>query len=1799
MEGLINKMKNIHRDPSLSPRGLAPGTANKTSPKSHIPGGLLPGHGRMRSGPRSHRGGAASPSLLLNKRFTLPFLALLAVLTAGLLFLMPGGLLQAQDDMTTLKYAEKGTDPVATFTAPDPEGARAIVWSLLPATAPTDGSRAFPIDVNGNGERDDDVDIAMADAADAGRFEISKDGVLSFKSSPNYEAAADAGTNNEYKVVVRASDGGETYAYHKVTVMVTNVEEPGTVMLSALQPQVGITLTATHSDPDGGVTSLTWKWERSAAMDGPWTTIPGDHGMAATSTYTPTGADEDKYLQATASYADEHQSGKMAMATTAMMVRTTPQQNAHPAFPDQDSGTTGIQTAQTRTVPEKTPSGTNIGAPVKANDGDNDTLTYSLGGTDEASFSINPATGQLMTKAALNFEVDEADARTFEVTVTATDPSGEAGDNATSAVTITVTNVDEAPTITDGSDANAHDFNENLKDDDATTEANEALIQAFMATDPEDITTADPDRVMTWTTAGPDGSLFSITAVAITTQGNPQAADLEFKKAPDYEMPADANKDNVYEVTVVVTDSDGMTAMRYVTVKVMNENEAGEVILSSQQPKVGVDFTASLDDDDGGEAGLKWKWYRSTDGTAGTPATCDGNTTFPNVEADPDPAIKDDNGDLIRSDTYTPNLDDDASQCLRAIASYSDGEGEMKSATGTSANPVVKDTDNKAPKFKTETTTMMVDENVSVNTLVGMVEADDKTAGVDDELTYSLGGTNAASFKVHNGDDPDTTDVTEVNGEIRVGSETKLNHETKSSYMVTVTATDPSGLTDSIDVTIMVNDVDETPELMARNKKEQYAEKGTDPVATFTAPDPEGARAIVWSLLPATAPTDGSRAFPIDVNGNGERDDDVDIAMADAADAGRFEISKDGVLSFKSSPNYEAAADAGTNNEYKVVVRASDGGETYAYHKVTVMVTNEEEPGTVMLSALQPQGDGLATDTPRTGVQLTATHSDPDGGVTSRTWKWERSRSRSSGFINIAGAHGTAATSNYTPIGADVGYYLRATASYTDAEGPNKTAMMVTRYVVEAKPDNNAHPAFPDQDPGTTGIQTAQTRTVPEKTPSGTNIGAPVKANDGDNDTLTYSLGGTDEASFSINPATGQLMTKAALNFEVDEADARTFEVTVTATDPSGEAGDNATSAVTITVTNVDEAPMITDGSDANAHDFNENLKDDDATTEANEALIQAFMATDPEDITTADPDRVMTWTTAGPDGSLFSITAVAITTQGNPQAADLEFKKAPDYEMPADANKDNVYEVTVVVTDSDGMTAMRYVTVKVMNENEAGEVILSSQQPKVGVDFTASLDDDDGGEAGLKWKWYRSTDGTAGTPATCDGNTTFPNVEADPDPAIKDDNGDLIRSDTYTPNLDDDASQCLRAIASYSDGEGEMKSATGTSANPVVKDTDNKAPKFKTETTTMMVDENVSVNTLVGMVEADDKTAGVDDELTYSLGGTNAASFKVHNGDDPDTTDVTEVNGEIRVGSETKLNHETKSSYMVTVTATDPSGLTDSIDVTIMVNDVDETPEIMRAPDANVAPKFASATTSRTVAENTAAGEDIGNPVAANDANGDTLAYTLGGTDTASFDIDGGTGQITVGAGTTLDFEATQGTYMVMVTATDPDSESAMVTVTITVTNVDEDGTVTLSSTAPAVGTEIVATLEDDPDGGVTGTTWQWASSPDMTAWTDIPGAISASYTPVDPDDVGMYLRAMAMYADGHGTGKDATEMTASVVVAEAQPMTLLERYDTAPKDGKISKDEARVAVLHFFDGMITKEQAREVVLLYFDGLS
>ena len=68
-------------------------------------------------------------------------------------------------------------------------------------------------------------------------------------------------------------------------------------------------------------------------------------------------------------------------------------------------------------------------------------------------------------------------------------------------------------------------------------------------------------------------------------------------------------------------------------------------------------------------------------------------------------------------------------------------------------------------------------------------------------------------------------------------------------------------------------------------------------------------------------------------------------------------------------------------------------------------------------------------------------------------------------------------------------------------------------------------------------------------------------------------------------------------------------------------------------------------------------------------------------------------------------------------------------------------------------------------------------------------------------------------------------------------------------------------------------------------------------------------------------------------------------------------------------------------------------------------------------------------------AGDPVGLPVLATDADNETQTYPLGGADEDSFDIDGGTGQITVGAATVLNYEDTDNTdhqYEVTVTVRD-----------------------------------------------------------------------------------------------------------------------------------------------------------------------
>ena len=249
-----------------------------------------------------------------------------------------------------------------------------------------------------------------------------------------------------------------------------------------------------------------------------------------------------------------------------------------------------------------------------------------------------------------------------------------------------------------------------------------------------------------------------------------------------------------------------------------------------------------------------------------------------------------------------------------------------------------------------------------------------------------------------------------------------------------------------------------------------------------------------------------------------------------------------------------------TEANYSVNVAVSDGKTSSGGASnrndeditVTINVENVDEPGLVALSLSEPD----------VGVELTAALTDPDGDVARVAWSWERSADQTA-WTAISGA----ASAAYTPVVADKGSYLRATASYTDGHGPRKSARAATSAPV---PSNTA-PVFPDAHSDKLELSVA------ENTNAGEAVGAPVAATDAEDDALTYALGGADEALFVIDAGTGQITVGSgtALDYESDK---KVYEVTVTALDSSGA---SETITVTITVINVDLGRYDADGNEA------------------------------------------------------------------------------------------------------------------------------------------------------------------------------------------------------------------------------------------------------------------------------------------------------------------------------------------------------------------------------------------------------------------------------------------------------------------------------------------------------------------------------------------------------------------------------------------------------------------------------------------
>ena len=327
------------------------------------------------------------------------------------------------------------------------------------------------------------------------------------------------------------------------------------------------------------------------------------------------------------------------------------------------------------------------------------------------------------------------------------------------------------------------DVNEPLEldcDDPGTVdEGHSGALALCRADDPENST-------VVWSLSGPDRGDLTIDGSLALGQ-----AWLDFVDPPDFDRPADSNRDNLYRVAVNAFDGE-TTATFDVSVTVADTDEDGAVSLWPRQPQAGSRLTAELDDPDG-ETGVAWLWERLDPLTGWTQIT--GAT----------------------SGAYTPVAGDEG-LLLRVAASYSDRHGPGKEAVAVAdlavrAAPV----DNAAPQFPAGDDGMRgAPENAGARWPVAAQDPD------GDPLTYRLSGADAASFEID-----------ESSG--LLASKASLDYETKSRYAVTVTAADPSLAQDTIRVTISVQNEDEAAALVL-----SAAQPALDTAVTATLTDADG-----------------------------------------------------------------------------------------------------------------------------------------------------------------------------------------------------------------------------------------------------------------------------------------------------------------------------------------------------------------------------------------------------------------------------------------------------------------------------------------------------------------------------------------------------------------------------------------------------------------------------------------------------------------------------------------------------------------------------------------------------------------------------------------------------------------------------------------------------------------------------------------------------------------------------------------------------------------------------------------------
>ena len=727
----------------------------------------------------------------------------------------------------------------------------------------------------------------------------------------------------------------------------------------------------------------------------------------------------------------------------------------------------GISTI--RSVAENTAAGVNIGGPVVATDEDDDPLTYGIQGPDAAAFGIVGTTGQLQTRAPLDYETRDA----YAVTVIVSDGRGGAD---TIGVTINVTDENDDPIFIEG-DSTIRSVPEN-------TQAGMNIGGAVAATDED----GDP---LTYTLGGIDAAAFGI----VGTTGQLQT------RAPlDYET------QDAYSVTVLVSDGKGGTDTIGVAISVTDENDDPIFIEGDSTTRSVAENTA---------AGVN----------IGAPVSAtdeDGDTLIyrlGGVDAGSFGII----GSSGQLQTRAP-LDYETQNAYSVAIMVSDGKGGTDTIgvaiSITDEDEAVPDEDpvpvverivippvaetvkTHPPVFASSNATRSIAENTPAGVNIGSPVSATDTDG--DTLIYGLGGIDATSFR-----------VVSTSGQLKTHA--PLDYETKNAYSVTVTVSDGSR-TDTIIVTITITDVDETPE----NQAPAFTgDKTTRSIAENT---PAGVN--IGSPVSAT-----------------DTDGDTLIYGLSGVDATSFRVvSTSGQLKTHAPLDYE------TKNAYSVTVTVSDGSRTDTII-VTITITDVDE--TPKTRAPVFAGDkttrSIAENTPA-GVNIGSPVSATDADDDTLTYSLSGTDRASFKIVSTSGQLKT-----HTPLDYETKNAYSVTVTASDGSRTDTISVAITITDVDETVKTHA-PVFAGD---------RVTRFVAENTPADVKIGRPVSATDADDDTLTYSLGGTDAVSFSIVSSSGQLKTHAPLDYEKKKA----YAVTVTVSDGSRIDSIN----VAITVIDVDE----------------------------------------------------------------------------------------------------------------------------------------------------------------------------------------------------------------------------------------------------------------------------------------------------------------------------------------------------------------------------------------------------------------------------------------------------------------------------------------------------------------------------------------------------------------------------------------------------------------------------------------------------